>query len=104
MICHSGGAKGSDLKFEKLSIEYGIKVRAYSFEEHNTTSQNKIILTDDELATGWKKAQRAAKHLKRNTSGLSPYIKKLLARDWYQVKNSNTIFAVGYIFGSWYTR
>ena len=96
-ICHTGGAIGSDMKFEKISIKYGIKVNAYSFEEHNSHSKNKVILTNDEIAIGWEKAQKAAKSLRRNTHNLSPYVKKLLARDWYQVKNSSAIFAVGYI-------
>ena len=95
--CHTGGATGSDIKFEKLSIKNGFKVKAYSFKEHNTDSKNQIILTNDEIAIGWEKAQKAAKALKRNTHNLSPYVKKLLARDWYQVKNSNTIFAIGWI-------
>lgn len=95
--CHSGGAIGSDSEFEKISIKYGVKVNAYSFEEHTTNSKNQIILTDDEIAIGWEKAQKAAKSLKRNTHNLSPYVKKLLARDWFQVKNSSAIFAVGYI-------
>lgn len=95
--CHTGGAKGSDLLFERVSIEYGVKVKAYSFEEHNTTSRNRINLTTPELIEGWDKVQQAAKSLKRNTYNLSAYVKKLLARDWFQVKNSDTIFAVGNI-------
>lgn len=97
MICNSGGANGSDITFEKFALEYNVEVRAYSFEEHNTTTTNRIILSDYELLEGWKKAQRAAKSLKRNTSNLSEYIKNLLSRNWFQVKNSEAIFAVGYI-------
>jgi hypothetical protein len=97
MICHSGGAKGSDMFFERVSIEYKVQVKAYSFDDHTSTSRNKNILTDDEIAEGWKKAQKAAKYLKRNTSNLSQYIKNLLSRNWFQVKNSSAIFAVGYI-------
>lgn len=35
--------------------------------------------------------------MKRNINNLSPYTKNLLARDWFQVKNSDTIFAIGTI-------
>jgi len=97
MTCHSGGAQGSDLKFEHLSLEYDINVNAYSFEGHKTDSENRVILTNDEISKGWIKSQKSAKALKRNTHNLSPYVKKLLARDWYQVKNSSAIFAIGYI-------
>ena len=95
--CHTGGATGSDIEFEKISIKNGFSVKAYSFKEHNTSSNNQVILDNDDIAKGWEKAQKAAKSLKRNTHNLSPYVKKLLARDWYQVKNSNTIFAIGWI-------
>ncbi len=95
--CHSGGASGSDIEFEKLSIKHDMKVNAYSFKEHNTHSNNRIILDNDEIREGWEKAKKAAKSLKRNTYNLSPYVKKLLARNWFQVKNSNTIFAIGNI-------
>ncbi len=97
MICNSGGAIGSDMAFEKISLKYNIEVRAYSFEEHNTTTRNREILSNDKLSEGWKKAQRAAKSLKRNTHNLSEYIKNLLSRNWFQVKNSEAIFAIGYI-------
>lgn len=95
--CHTGGAIGSDGFFERVSIKYGIKVVAYSFKEHNSSSLNRKILTISELIEGWDKAQSAAKDLKRNTYNLSAYIKKLLSRNWFQVKNSDSIFAVGYI-------
>ena len=95
--CHTGGAKGSDLFFERVCIEYGVKVKAYSFKEHNTSSRNRVILTTPELIEGWDKVQEAAKSLKRNTYNLSAYVKKLLARNWFQVKNSDTIIAVGNI-------
>ena len=38
LTLHTGGALGSDSYFEKLSIEYGISVRAYSYKTkyHNS--------------------------------------------------------------------
>ena len=95
--CHSGGAKGSDIFFESVCIEHGIKVIAYSFEGHNTISKNRKILGAAELMEGWFEAQNAAKDLKRNTHNLEAYSKKLLARNWFQVKNSDAVFAVGNI-------
>lgn len=95
--CHSGGAKGSDLFFERVCIEYGIKVIAYSFDGHDTISKNRKVLSVEELMEGWFEAQNAARDLKRNTYNLDAYVKKLLARNWFQVKNSDAIFAVGNI-------
>lgn len=95
--CHSGGAKGSDLFFERTCIEYGVKVIAYSFEGHTTISKNKKILGVEELMEGWFEAQNTARDLRRNTYNLEAYTKKLLARNWFQVKNSDAIFAIGNI-------
>ena len=33
--------------------------------------------------------------MNRNISNISTYVKKLLSRNWYQVKNSDCIYAVG---------
>lgn len=95
--CHTGGAKGSDLFFEQNCIKNNFNVVAYSFEGHNTTSKFRKILNVSELMEGWFEAQNAAKDLKRNTYNLDAYVKKLLARNWFQVKNSDAIFAIGNI-------
>lgn len=95
--CHTGGASGADITFEILSMENNINVAAYSFTEHKTISKNRINLSTEELFEGWLETEKAAKVLKRNTYNLSAYVKKLLARDWFQVKNSDTIIAIGNI-------
>lgn len=95
--CHTGGAEGSDIFFEKLCIKNNIEIKAYSFKEHNTNSKHRVILNVSELIEGWDKVQQAAKVLKRNTYNMSAYVKKLLSRNWFQVKNSDTIIGVGYI-------
>ena len=95
--CFSGGAPGSDYIFENESIKRKFKVIAYSFEGHNTKSKNRLILTPEELEEGFKHIEIANKQLKRNLSNLQPYIKNLIARDWFQVKNSDAIFAVGMV-------
>jgi hypothetical protein len=91
---YSGGADGADITFELEGEKYGVKTEAYSFYGHKTNSKNRKILTDDELDEGVEHVKIANKTLKRHIGNLSPYVKKLLARDWFQVKNSDTIFAV----------
>ena len=93
--CHSGGASGSDYIFENESIKKGYKVIAYSFKGHSTKSKNKLILTPEQLKEGFEHIKEANKILNRNLSNLSPYVKNLISRDWFQVKNSDAIFAVG---------
>lgn len=91
---HSGGATGADTFFELEGEKYGVKTVAYSFKGHNTKSKNVKILTDEELNEGMEHINIANKTLKRHIGNISPYVRKLLARDWFQVKNSDTIFAV----------
>lgn len=92
---YSGGADGADLFFEKDGVKYGIKTVAYSFYGHNTSSKNRFVLTNIQLEEGWKYILVANKTLKRNITTISTYVKKLLSRNWYQVKNSDCIYAVG---------
>ena len=98
-ICYSGGAGGADFIFETESIKKGFKVVAYSFDNHNTKSKNRLILTQDQLNEGFKHIKIANKRLNRNLSNLEPYIKNLIARDWFQVDSSDSIFAVGTLNG-----
>lgn len=93
--CFSGGAAGSDTIFELESIKNGFKVVAYSFEGHNTKSKNRHILSDEEISEGFKHIKIANKRLNRNIYKISPYVKKLISRDWFQVNSSDTIFAIG---------
>jgi hypothetical protein len=94
--CHSGGAIGSDLCWEIEGEKYGVETIAYSFQYHTTESKNKLILSDEELREGWENIQIAEKTLKRGMNGnVKLYIYRLLCRNWFQVKNSETIFAIG---------
>lgn len=95
MICHTGGAEGSDITWETTGLQYGITVISYSFNGHKQLSNNRKILTNNELIEGFNHVQYANNTLKRNLFNISPYIKNLLSRNWYQVKNSNSIFAIG---------
>lgn len=93
-ICYSGGAIGADTVFEEYCMRYGVTIIAWSFDGHSTKSINRKILTKEELHIGWSNIIKANKKLKRNISNLSPYVKNLLSRNWYQVKDSDAIFAV----------
>jgi len=91
----SGGAQGSDTFFEKEGEKYGIKTIAYSFYGHNTSSKNKWNLTTEQLEEGLKHVEITNKTLDRNITTISTYVKKLLCRNWYQVKNADCIYAIG---------
>ncbi len=93
--CHSGGANGSDIFWENEGNKYGVKTVAYSFYNHRQESKTPKILTVDELNEGFEHVMIASKSIKRNPKQQYQYVKNLLSRNWYQVKNSEAIFAVG---------
>jgi len=96
-INYSGGAVGADMTWETLGNEYNVKTIAFSFKEHKTFSKNKLILTDEELHEGWERVLIASNKMNRYIKHTSPYVRKLLSRNWFQVKNSDAIFAIGKI-------
>ena len=93
--CYSGGANGSDFIFSSESLKHNYKVLDYSFEGHNTKSSNRFILSPNQLKEGLEHIKIANTRLNRNINNLSSYVKNLIARDWFQVKNSEAIFAIG---------
>lgn len=96
MLCHSGGCPGADMMWENECAKYGIDTIAYSFHNHHHEGKNPKILTQTELHEGFEHVKIASKTIKRNVDNIFyPYIRNLLARNWYQVKNSDAVFAVG---------
>lgn len=92
---YSGGASGSDHLWEIEGEKYGVKTVAYSFYGHNISSKNRWTLTQQQLDDGWGHILITNKSLKRNITYLSSYVKKLLSRNWFQVRESDCIFAIG---------
>lgn|SRR5579862_2532578 len=94
-ICHSGGCPGSDMFWETEGEKYGVKTIAYSFWGHTQYGKNRQILEKEQLAEGFEAVKIAAKSIGRNPNPRWPYVKSLISRNWYQVKNSEAVFAVG---------
>jgi len=95
--CFTGGAKGSDIIFEMESLKKGFEVVAYSFDGHSTKSRNRYILNQNQLNEGFEHIKIANTRLYRNLTNLEIYTKNLISRDWFQVKNADSIFAIGII-------
>lgn len=93
-ICHSGGCTGADMYWEKCCDKYSIKTISYSFPDHKCDGRLPRILNNQELNEGWKHVKIAAITLNKTIDFLPSYMKGLLARNWFQVKNSEAIFAV----------
>jgi hypothetical protein len=94
IVCHSGGAKGSDTVWEKLGEKYGIRTRAYSRHTKQHTSPNKVEISEEDYLEGVEKINTANLNLKRY--GIHKYM-NLLARNWCQVKYAQQIIAIGSI-------
>jgi hypothetical protein len=100
--CHSGGCAGADMTWEKEGKLYGVKTYAYSFGNHVQEGENQIVLSLEELKEGTEAAKKADLTLKRNFERIVyPYVKNLLSRNWFQVKNADTIFAISRKFISY---
>lgn len=93
--CHTGGASGADAVFSCEALKKGFNVKAYSFKGHNTKSNNRVILSEEELKEGFEHIKKTNKRLNRNILNAAPYTKNLIARDWFQVKYADAIFAIG---------
>lgn len=96
MTNHSGGADGADTYWETVGETYNVETVAYSFIGHSTSSPNQHILTQEELDEGWTHVLQANVTLNRHIdNGTSDYVQNLVSRNWFQVKNSTVIYAVG---------
>lgn len=94
-ICHSGGCPGADMAWETEGEKYGVKTISYSFHNHQQEGKNQKILSPKELQEGYDAAKIADKTLKRNFDVIQyPYVKNLLARNWFQVKNAEAVYAI----------
>ena len=94
ITCHSGGADGSDKIFEDISIQYGIKVKAYSYKTKYHNSPNKVEISEEDYKEGIEKIKKANIYL--NRWGINKFM-NLLARNWAQVKYSSQVIAIGTI-------
>jgi hypothetical protein len=89
--CHSGGAEGADTWFEEIGLNYGIQTLAYSYKTVHHISKNKVELSEDEFQEGILNVTIANKTL--NKFKIKRCL-KLLARCWFQIKNSEQVFAI----------
>ena len=94
LVCHSGGAVGTDTYFEKIGEEFGVKTKAYSYKTKYHTSPNKVEISEEDYLEGVQMIKRA--NLTLNRWSIHKYM-NLLARNWAQVKYSNQIFSIGTI-------
>jgi hypothetical protein len=94
-MCFSGGAEGSDILFGECADRCGHRFVHYGFSGH-TTSVSQYILTESQLVQADDTLIEVAKDLDRGAfSSYKTYTKNLLRRNYYIVKDVDTVYAVG---------
>jgi len=105
---HSGGADGSDTAWAEAADRLGIKTNGHSFEGHETMGsasgfvgkrpalETRNILTKEQLEIADESLKKAAKSLDRPFNPKASYV-NLLRRNYYQLKDSEAVVAVGEI-------
>ena len=94
IICHSGGARGSDTYWEEIGKKYNVITKAYSYKTSSHNSPSKIEISDTDYNEGINEIKLANKFLLR--PGIHKYM-NYLSRNWSQVKYSKQTFGIGYI-------
>ena len=94
IVCHSGGASGSDMFWEEHITQNGGKCVAYSYKTYYHTSPNKFEISESDFQEGIDMVKKSCLKMKRRFS--EKYI-NLTARDWSQVKYSSQVIAIGKI-------
>ena len=90
---HTGGALGSDSYWDEIGREYGFKNHYhYWYKKKNPKSEDRHQISEEDYLEGVKMIEKANLTLKRQN--IYRYM-HLLARNWVQVKNSETIYAIG---------
>jgi len=94
---HSGGCPGSDMTWEVEGFLRGASTVAYSFKGHTHDSRYPYVMSNTELEEGFEHVKIADETLNRGLARLddAPYIKKLICRNWFQIKHAESIFAIG---------
>ena len=96
----SGCASGSDTCWQNLGAKYGVRVKAFSFAAHGKRNTARIVLNDEQLKQADEFLHKANKTLKRHFPTSKSFVNNLLRRNWYQVKDTNGVFAVGRLSAS----
>lgn len=94
-IIHSGGADGADKLFGDIGTDLGFKVYHHSFKDHKILGKGiRVEHTDEELYKANKYLYEANKILGRRFPASSNFVNNLLRRNYYQVKDSDSIIAI----------
>jgi hypothetical protein len=86
---HSGGALGADSEWDLTGQLFGVTNHNHYYYGKKTPKGN-VLISAEQLEEGWEHVLKANITLKRYPQ---PY-KNLLSRNWMQVKNADSVFAI----------
>jgi len=98
-LCLSGGAVGADITFGSYAIEAKHGLLHWSFDKHKVTQQKDyvVVLPDSELIQADPYLIKANEFVQRSFPTSSEYVNNLLRRNWFQVRDSSSCYAVSKI-------
>lgn len=100
-VCLSGGAAGADQAWGLAFFSHtGHKIPPihYSFEGHRKTPHPWFtVLTSEQLAEADPFLKEANKRLRRSFPSSSDFVNNLLRRNYFQVRDTEKVYAVGKI-------
>jgi hypothetical protein len=98
-ILHSGGAIGADITWEIIGRRFGLReFNHYFIDGYKTPKGNASIKMTDELQKVIDADLiKANKSLRRSYPTRNAYVNNLLRRNWFQVANSDSVFAISRI-------
>lgn len=98
-ICLSGGADDADLLWGMTAGKAGHQVFHFSFRGHETQAPTDeiVVLTENQLKEADPYLEKANASLKRRWPASSYTVRSLLRRNFYQVKDAYSVYAVSKI-------
>ena len=92
-VLHSGGAEGADSFWGKVGQRYGVLQRHYHAAVGKKPPMGNVALTAEQLVEAVPHVRSAARILGKNVPNPG-YVGNLIARNWFQVRDSDAIFGV----------
>lgn len=94
---HSGGASGADTMWDVIGSTYGMVKNRHYYAEGGKTPRGNVMVPQDQLKYADVYLKNANKTLRRTFPTAQPYVNNLLRRNYWQVKNSEAVFAISTI-------
>lgn len=98
-VCLSGGAEGADLLWGASAAEAGHSVFHFIFPGHRSRApaHEIAVLTAQLLAEADEHVLLANRTLQRRFPTSNPFTDNLLRRNWFQVRDAGSVYAVASI-------